>query len=141
LPELFRCRALELDIQALAGTQADPASLLRPATVQYVERLHELELGAPALLVAHAYVRYLGDLNGGQALRSIVARGLGLKGGVGTSFYDFGDDTMRRQLIGRFRNGLQDIESRTPDPDALVMEAIGSFERHEAIFEQLAGTS
>jgi heme oxygenase len=57
------------------------------------------------------------------------------------SFYDFGDDTMRRQLIGRFRNGLQDIESRTPDPDALVMEAIGSFERHEAIFEQLAGTS
>ena len=92
LPELFRCRALDLDIQVLGGAQAGPDPALRPATMQYVERLDELDATAPALLVAHAYVRYLGDLNGGQALRRIVARGLRLQGGAGTMFYDFGDD-------------------------------------------------
>ena len=138
LPELFRCRALDLDIQVLAGAQADFKPLLRPATVQYVERLNELDITAPALLVAHAYVRYLGDLNGGQALRRIVARGLCLQGGCGTMFYDFGDDAGLRQLISRFRNGLGAVEARTPDTDAIVAEAVSAFARHEAMFEQLA---
>lgn len=138
LPELFRCRALDLDIQVLGGAQAGPDPVLRPAAIQYVERLDELDATAPALLVAHAYVRYLGDLNGGQALRRIVARGLRLQGGAGTMFYDFGDDALRRQLIGRFRNGLAAVEVRTPDVDAIVAEAVSAFERHEAIFEQLA---
>jgi len=88
--------------------------------------------------VAHAYVRYLGDLNGGQALRRIVARGLCLQGGSGTMFYDFGDDAGLRQLISRFRNGLGAVEARTPDTDAIVAEAVSAFARHEAMFEQLA---
>jgi heme oxygenase len=138
LPELFRCRALDLDILELAGAVADFRPALRPATVQYVGRLNELDVTAPALLVAHAYVRYLGDLNGGQALRRVVARGLCLQGGAGTMFYDFGDDAKRRQLIGRFRNGLAAVEARTPDVDAIVAEAVSAFEWHEAIFEQLA---
>jgi heme oxygenase (biliverdin-producing, ferredoxin) len=138
LPELFRCRALDLDIRTLAKAPADFNPALRPAAAQYVERLDELEVTAPALLVAHAYVRYLGDLNGGQALHRIVARRLGLQGGAGTMFYDFGDDAARRQLIGRFRNGLAAVEAQTPDVDAIVAEAVSAFERHEAMFEQLA---
>jgi heme oxygenase len=138
LPELFRCRALDLDIQALAGTQADFKPPLWPATVQYVDRLNALDVTAPALLVAHAYVRYLGDLNGGQTLRRIVARGLCLQGGSGTMFYDFGDDAGLGQLTSRFRSGLAAVEARAADTDAIVAEAVSAFERHEAMFEQLA---
>jgi heme oxygenase len=138
LPELFRCRALDLDMQVLTRGQADLEAPLRPATVQYVERLNELDATAPSLLVAHAYVRYLGDLSGGQVLRRIVARGLCLEGGAGTTFYDFGGDAGLRQLKGRFRSGLQAIEARTQDTDAIVAEAVSAFERHEAMFEQLA---
>jgi heme oxygenase len=138
LPELFRCRALDLDLQVLSRAQAHIGPSLRPAAVQYVQRLGELDITTPALLVAHAYVRYLGDLNGGQALRRVVARGLSLQGSAGTMFYDFGDDAGRRQLIARFRNGLAAVEARTPDAQAIVAEAVGAFERHEALFEQLA---
>jgi heme oxygenase len=81
---------------------------------------------------------YLGDLNGGQALRRVVARGLGLQGSTGTTFYDFGDDARRRQLIERFRDGLARVAEQTPDVDAIVAEAVSAFERHEALFDQLA---
>jgi heme oxygenase len=137
MPELFRCRALDQDIQFLAATQLRDMPALRPATLHYVERLVQLERSAPTLLLAHAYVRYLGDLNGGQALRRVVARGLGLQGNAGTMFYDFGEDAARRQLMHRFREGLAAIEVQTPDVDALVMEAVSAFERHEALFDQL----
>ena len=44
----------------------------------------------PALLVSHAYVRYLGDLNGGQVLQRVVTGNAGLGSGIGTRFYEFG---------------------------------------------------
>ena len=59
LPELFRCRALDQDIRVLAGSQAEARAELKPAALQYVARLQELDDTAPVLLVAHAYVRYL----------------------------------------------------------------------------------
>src|SRR5690606_17178144 len=41
---------------------------------RYVARLASLVATDPALLVAHAYTRYLGDLYGGQLLRQADAR-------------------------------------------------------------------
>ena len=45
----------------------------------------------PAPLLAHAYVRYLGDLSGGQVIRRRVARAYGLEedNGAGVAFYEF----------------------------------------------------
>jgi heme oxygenase len=40
-------------------------------------------------LLAHAYVRYLGDLSGGQIIGGRIKRAYGLKGKEGTAFYDF----------------------------------------------------
>ena len=134
LPELFRGRAIEHDLRALA---APPIAALCDATQHYVERLGELDRRAPGLLVAHAYVRYLGDLNGGQVLQRIVSRALGLQGRVGTAFYDFGDTAARQALATRFRAGLAALDALAPDRDAIVAEAVDAFRRHERMFEQL----
>jgi len=136
LPPLFRSRSIAADLQALGGTLA--AAPLAHATGQYVARLHELDATQPGLLVAHAYVRYLGDLNGGQALRRVVARALGLEGSAGTAFYDFGDDASCRELAQRFRAGLDAVDRRAFDHDAIVAEAVSAFDRHAQLFEQLA---
>ncbi|KAH9891550.1 hypothetical protein C8Q73DRAFT_649648, partial [Cubamyces lactineus] len=41
-----------------------------PALTQYVDRIRELAASPdPSRLLAHAYVRYLGDLSGGQFIR------------------------------------------------------------------------
>lgn len=66
----------------------------------YVDRIRELAApptpGAPAAagpgrLLAHSYVRYLGDLAGGQVIRRRIAKAYGLKEGAGgVEFYRFG---------------------------------------------------
>jgi heme oxygenase len=137
MPELFRCRALAADLQALGAAAAPP---LARATQKYVQRLGDISAAKPALLVAHAYVRYLGDLNGGQALRRVVARNLGLAGDAGTSFYDFGDSASRQRLEQAFRAGLESTATHQPDLQVLADEALDAFERHEQLFEELSAS-
>ncbi|GHJ83766.1 hypothetical protein NliqN6_0168 [Naganishia liquefaciens] len=44
------------------------------AITAFTSRLTDLSAARPALLLAHAYVRYLGDLSGGQLVRSRIRR-------------------------------------------------------------------
>ena len=141
MPELFRSDALESDLQTLRRDADPPAAVLQPATAAYVERLRELDATRPELLVAHAYVRYLGDLSGGQQLRRIVGQALGLAGGAGTRFYDFGDSARVSALALRFRAALEEVGARAHDADAIVAEAESAFGRHGRLFEQLAAAA
>lgn len=138
LPALFRRDALAADLALLDQQGTHLRAPLCAATQQYVTRLDALERSTPELLVAHAYVRYLGDLNGGQVLRRVVARGLGLHGDAGTDFYDFGDDAQRQRLTQAFRDGMQRAEAQAAQPGAIVDEAVSAFERHAALFDELA---
>lgn len=138
IPELFRGPAITSDLKVLAGAAICPDEPLADATRQYVGRVREISATHPGLLVAHAYVRYLGDLNGGQALRRVVAASLGLADGAGTCFYDFGDVATRQALEQRFRAGLEAVAVRMKDTQALIEEARSAFERHEQLFEELA---
>jgi heme oxygenase len=60
--------------------------------VDYTTRLQELSsLSDPSRLLAHAYVRYLGDMSGGQFIRRRIAKAYNLdpERGDGIRFYDF----------------------------------------------------
>ncbi|MBK7529095.1 MAG: biliverdin-producing heme oxygenase [Piscinibacter sp.] len=77
-PALLREASLGSDLDHLHGPAWRNELEAQPAARAYAARIAEIERNEPVLLVAHAYVRYLGDLSGGQALRKIVARALGL---------------------------------------------------------------
>jgi len=131
MPELFRAEALAADLHALAG----PNWRQRPlrATAQaYATRLRELDRREPARLAAHAYVRYLGDLSGGQTVGRIVAASLRLPPQA-QRFYDFGG--AGAELAARFRYGLDRCGG---DAEAIVDEAQLAFRLHERLFEELA---
>ncbi len=60
------------------------------ALTEYVTRIQDLANSAdPAPLLAHSYVRYLGDLSGGQTIRHTLAKAYALEDGKGLSFYSF----------------------------------------------------
>jgi len=138
LDALVRGAALAADIAMLDDDSVEAAGRapLEPATIEYIDRLAHLNRCAPELLVAHAYVRYLGDLNGGQLLGRIVRNALGLPPASGTAFYDFGEVPGVAVLAARFRSALD--RSALFDASAVVAEAKAAFQRHRNVFDELA---
>jgi heme oxygenase len=66
-----------------------------PGVRSYVAYLEKLDASNDSVdhsrLLAHAYVRYMGDLSGGQMIRNKLVKVYDLpETGAGASFYDFG---------------------------------------------------
>ncbi len=83
---LRRGGALRADLAALAGPDWATRHPVLPAAASYAGSV--ARAGRDLRLIAHASVRYLGDLSGGQILKPILARSLGL-GEAALAFYDF----------------------------------------------------
>ncbi|WVQ74475.1 hypothetical protein IAR50_004076 [Cryptococcus sp. DSM 104548] len=119
------------------------------AYVDHLRTLSKSPITAPGLL-AHAYVRYLGDLSGGQFIGAKVKRTYGLKGDEGTAFYQFdlqkegaaGGDESRAELKKQmeeikawYRRGMDEAAGEDPKLKAdLVEEANLAFSLNTDLF-------
>lgn len=133
---LPRCAALEADLDTLHGDGWADALPLVDAAAGYAARLRELSASRPELLLAHVYVRYLGDLQGGQILRRIVARCFALDGEAGTRFYRFGTHAPA-DLSARLRAALDGPSRDDATRADIAREAEAAFLRHVDVFEAL----
>ena len=131
---LLRSRALARDLAFLAPPTDTP---LCPAACDYVQRLQQLAAARSPLLMAHAYVRYLGDLHGGQALRRCVARLLPGDGIEGLHFYDFGPPERVAGLIVALRHALDSLALDAQQLAAMEQEVRLGFGLHIELFQQL----
>ncbi len=137
-PHLPRAALIAQDLAALARDDERPSLDLAPATTRYVQHLAALAEREPLRLIAHAYVRYLGDLYGGQQLARGLRERFGLAGAEGTRFYDFGPPQALPALRAAFRSALDALSISAQQADAVVDEARAAFERHVELFEQLS---
>jgi heme oxygenase len=133
---LFRAEALRADLKDLSERE-DRDTTPAPATIAYSRRLQALDRDAPQLLVAHAYVRYLGDLSGGQLLKQIVSRSLQLTSSAGLAFYDFGDSQTVAARAMAFRQALAALPVDDHAAGLLAAEAQHAFALHAALFREL----
>ncbi len=134
---LFRAPCLEQDLLFLHGPAWQQQLPLASAAQSYAVHLRTLGRERPRLLAAHAYVRYLGDLNGGQMLARLVGQSLRLDALAGLTFYRFDGASTVPELKAHFRLTLDSMALGAVEDDALVLEACAAFERHQVLFEEL----
>ncbi|XP_044533476.1 heme oxygenase 1 [Gracilinanus agilis] len=136
--ELNRGPALEQDMKFWYGRQWRHEIPYTEATKKYVERLHELGRAEPALLVAHAYTRYLGDLSGGQILKKIAQKSLELPStGEGVAFFTFPGIANATKFKQLYRSRMNAIEMSAATKKKVVEEAQTSFLLNIEVFEEL----
>lgn len=136
-PLLFRATALREDLDYLQGKDWPSLSIAETMTA-YVAHLETLCEEQPGLLAAHAYVRYMGDLSGGQLLRAIVSRSYALGNGAGIAFYRFPAGVDAQNMKPQFRAALDALPRDALSEQEIIKETQTAFTRHVRLFEELA---
>jgi heme oxygenase len=128
MPGLRRLPHLVGDLEAIAGADWACAFPLLPEAEAYARAIETAAAADGARLAAHAYARYLGDLSGGQILRTLLARTLQLDPDM-LAFYEFSEIDDPQVPKAAMRLALDALPPRSAGADALIAEAVAAF-RH-----------
>ena len=134
-PSLWRATALRRDLDALLAVDRAPVPAPPLEARAYAEAI--AATAHDDRLVAHAYARYLGDLSGGQILKPLLARNLGLSPDH-LSFYDFALDSGIDGRKAEMRAALDSVEPHGAVADGIVAEALSAFRHTIALSTALA---
>ena len=120
----------DLDTHAKAGIEC---GTIVPATRAYVAEI-EASAADPARLVGHHYVRYLGDLSGGQIIGTLMRRHHGLDEGL--SFYHF-DVAKPKVYKDEYRANLDALPLTDAERGEAVDAAVAAFDLNSRVFAEL----
>lgn len=130
-PRLSRTAAIRADLAARFGEGA-PIDEPLDVTREYAERIAAADV--PALL-AHHYLRYLGDLSGGQAIGALVARHYGIPR-ERLAMWDFSEIDAPKRVKDAYRERLDAIEDEAVQEEFLA-EAREGYRLAGAMFAAL----
>ncbi len=140
---LRRSDRLRADLQTIEGADWERSLPLLRSAMSYAAAIRQAAAAGDGLrLVSHAYVRYLGDLSGGQVLKKLLGKSLSLPAAALT-VYEF-PDVETHILKARLRDALDSAGRVTDDPHMLVIEAMTAFEHNIAVSREVqsrAGTT
>jgi heme oxygenase len=137
LPAVYRAAAIEADLAVLGGPDWQNDLPLLPEGEHYAARVAAAAEGDGTGLIGHAYVRYLGDLSGGQVLRRRLADQPGLPPDALT-FYQF---QAPAALEAAFREALAQAGRALADPEPVVAAAVEAFRLNIALSEAVGRLS
>jgi heme oxygenase len=138
-PQLTRLPALEADLAFLIGDDWRDTVTPLLATARYAERIRETAAW-PGGFVAHHYTRYLGDLSGGQIIRTLLQRQFGFEtNGVG--FYIFAGIDKPKLFKDAYRAELDAVGWDEAERGRVIEEANLAFRLNAELFADLAGAT
>ncbi len=134
-PRLDRLAAIDHDLHALANGDAAPLATPLSSTRAYTDRLREVADSEPRLL-AHHYVRYLGDLSGGQIIASLMRRHYGIADEALT-FYAFEGLPSKGGFKTSYRRHLDQILADPAFYAEVLDETQLAYDANRQVFAQL----
>jgi heme oxygenase len=127
-PRLLRTSRLVADLEYYYGPQWRTEGVVVSAAVRvYIKRLISLARGWPEGLIAHHYVRYLGDLSGGQVMKRLVRKAFAPLPGAGVAFYEFPDIPDLQAFKAEYRTKLDALPIDMAIARRIVDEANAAF--------------
>jgi oxygen-independent coproporphyrinogen-3 oxidase len=129
---LARSTALSHDLAVLSGLPMTPPS---GAAQLWLARMRLLARQEPHRLMAHVYVRYGGDLSGGQQLASQANAILASHGLPTLSFWAF--DRPVEDLKQELHAGIERFELSSQEEEELLEEAEGAFGMTQRLLAEL----
>ncbi|XP_051899098.1 heme oxygenase 1a isoform X2 [Pristis pectinata] len=136
--ELDRKEALERDLEYFHGPEWRSHIKCPKATGKYVSRIQQVGRSEPELLVAHAYIRYLGDLSGGQVLKKVAQKALQLPStGEGIAFFSFDRITNATKFKQLYRSRMNTLEAHGETRQRILEEANRAFQLNVEVFNEL----
>jgi heme oxygenase len=134
-PRLDRLPAIDHDLAALAGSPGVPAVAPLAATRTYTDRIRRVAKSEPRLL-AHHYVRYLGDLSGGQIIATLMRKHYGVADDALT-FYAFEGLSSKGGFKTRYRRHLDEVLADPAFYAEMLDETRRAYEANRRVFAQL----
>jgi heme oxygenase (biliverdin-producing, ferredoxin) len=132
--KLTRLPAIEADLDFLDPGWRDRLVPL-PATQRYTDRIAQMVHWAGGF-VAHHYTRYLGDLSGGQAIRTLLQRHHGFEtNGVG--FYIFAEIAKPKLFKDAYRAQLDAAPWDEAEREQVIAEVGAAFRCNAEMFADL----
>ncbi|XP_014784795.1 heme oxygenase 1 [Octopus bimaculoides] len=137
--ELNRVGAIEKDLEYYYGANwKEEAKSQVPTTTKYVARIKEVGKTNPTLLIAHCYVRYLGDMSGGKQIKYKLMKHFNLgssEDGVAFFVFDQIDNVahFKDYYFGRM-NSISINDDQLAD---LVAEAKKAFQFNIDLFKDM----
>ena len=128
-PALHRADNMAHDLEALCGKTWPQALELLPAGERYAASVAAAGEGDGVRLVAHAYVRYFGDLSGGQVLKRLLGESMGLPPSSLT-FYDFPGIEDTKAFKDGMRRAIDGEAMAFADVDIILDEGVRAFEHN-----------
>ena len=137
-PQLTRLPALEADLAFLIGADWRAAIVPLPTTARYVARISEVAAeGWAGGFIAHHYTRYLGDLSGGQIIRTLMQRQFGFEtNGVG--FYLFDEIGKPKEFKETYRDQLDAVAWSDEERERVIDEVLLAYTFNTDLFSDLA---
>ena len=137
-PQLTRLPAIEEDLSFLIGADWRDAISPLPTTQRYVDRINAIADEAWAGgFIAHHYTRYLGDLSGGQVIRTLMQRQFGFEtNGVG--FYLFDQIAKPKEFKETYRDQLDAVDWSTEERERVIDEVMLAYTFNTDLFSDLA---
>ena len=136
-PKLTRLPAIEEDLRFLIGEDWREQIEPLPTTARYVRRINEVAATWNGGFIAHHYTRYLGDLSGGQIIRTLMQRQFGFEtNGVG--FYLFGDIAKPKEFKETYRSQLDAVDWDERERERVIDEVLVAYRFNTELFLDLA---
>lgn len=134
--DLSRVLALESDLRHLLGPDWARRITETAETAAYGERIKEVCWTWPGGFVAHHYVRYMGDLSGGQHIGEVIRRTYNFNGS-GARFYTFDEISEPTAFKDSYREKLDQAPWNEGERQRIIDEVLLAYSLNTRLLQAL----